>query len=96
MPKLKTSRMKVKARDIHPGWPRGRSTSFWSPPEVADVGFLIFGRANWATRDMTELILDTIESALYHQRQAEMLERHRTRPLHGEVSNYWWMSTMQR
>lgn len=84
--------MKVKARDIIPGWPRGRSTSAQSPSELGEIGFMIFGRSYWQPGDFTHLALDIIANVQYHQRQAEMLNRHRKDPLHGEVSNYWWMS----
>lgn len=63
----------MKARDVVPGWPRGRSTSVHSPDEPGDM--LIWGRCSWSTADYEKLKAEVAENHRYHQQQAAMLNQ---------------------
>lgn len=78
----KKNHAKVKARDIIPGWPRGRSTSSDKSYEEygeIDLWWLHFGRANWSVDDMLMLVGDKQVNFEYHARQRAMMEEFRSR-----------------
>ena len=62
--------MKVKARDIIPGWPRPKSTSQPEIPQVGDrAWWMRIGRAHWPDYELRELQCDWYSNALYHDWQ---------------------------
>ena len=72
--------VKLKARDIVPGWPRGRSTSVRSPVELPIDYYLSYlGRTWWGIADFDKLEKETVLTALYHKCQREMLNQYRER-----------------
>lgn len=70
--------MKLKARDIIPGWPRGRSTitcysnDLWKYSRWNDYWFLI-------KRISADSLVDLKQDYNYHQKQQEMVNRFLTR-----------------
>lgn len=66
--------MKLKARDIMPGWPRGRSTM--NLYDRCMFGFICWLHC-WSPQDIMRLEMDLLASTKYHQHQAEMMENFR-------------------
>jgi hypothetical protein len=70
--------MKLKARDVIAGWPRGKSQSQPYIPSLDSFNFLIFGRSYWDDLDLFNLRVDLGNEFLYHRDQQVMLDRHRS------------------
>ena len=94
--------MKLKARDLIPGWPRGRSTVVgWNVDGLAMFGFL-----GWYPRDehsRTQAWLEIAESRAYHAGQQAMVDGYRNQwsgkaevtphPCWPKSNATWLMST---
>lgn len=67
---------KAKARDVVPGWPRGRSTSRPYPKPLFDIGFLERGAAIWDSYhwDDWRRYCDQVERLAEERRKADMME----------------------
>jgi len=81
----------MKARDIIPGWPRGRSTI--APLSSGQHAHVFFGRLSEQSCSELEL------NAEYHRQQGKMLERHRWQQFVDEQHLNWlsgrpWISCL--
>jgi hypothetical protein len=74
--------MKVKARDVVPGWPRGHSTS--RPFDDFDSFSMYYGRRLWTQSEREQLQADIEANAEYHRRQAEIAAEFRARKAQPE------------
>lgn len=70
--------MKLKARQIVPGWPRGKSTSQPYISESNDLWWWMIGRSEWCAADGYDLHWDMARNIRYHREQKQMLD--------------WWVS----
>ena|SRR5579864_60579 len=77
--------MKLKARQIVPGWPRGRSTSSRSLPQVQDLDMWMFGRSNWCPADGYDLRWDIAYTIDYHRKQQAMVDKYLHEPMERAV-----------